>query len=433
MRKEIYNLKPNTDIAYVPSAYRINSIKLTNHAGLTEDIVDIIIDFKITESIYNPSLVAQFSIKDMANFMEDYELIGAEIIDVNISRTDFDTEQQTIVDLRFRVVEYPLFGRGQQNTQVYKITAITEHGYFSKLRSISRAIKKDLVSEIRSIITDDLGVSNFEVNGNIVNSFRGIIPYMSPIDAAAFILRRSFDANKGPVFLYQTLLGTVKLATYDHLVTQDNYYEYFDDMAYKEKPKTPEEFTERRQRILSLASPFRMSKIIPAAMGAFAASIEFLDLAVKTNTTEIYSYKKDPPQTLTGNKLLSSKDSIDYSAEFDGAKHYVPTSAAAWGDGIDSYSETMKLTWAVANSVIQNMEYAVHDIRLNGDMRFNAGKKIKLNVPKAVDGKSIEDTDKNDDIISGSYIIASVVHTFGEEYYIDAKIKRDSLTAPLQL
>ena len=342
-----------------------------------------------------------------------------------MAKTDPDTSYS--IELDFFVVEYPLYMRGQQNTQVYKISAITEHGYVSKLMSISKSFKDSSAAAIQKILEEDLKVKTFKTKGIINSNFSGVLPYMSPLDATAFLLRRTTDSTSGPCFLYQTLDGNVTLGTYTAMIAEKPYYTYEDGMLFRAIPNTPDEYRERKARILSMASDFRMSKIIPSALGAFASETAVLDLTTKSFVKKYFNYKKSDigKQSITGKSLLSSKFDMDLSTMSAGAKHFIPCAASTYNDAI-SYNESVKDNWGITNSKVQNMDSTVHDITLYGDYGLNAGKMIEIKIPKAVEPGSATDVLPYDKLISGKYMVTAVIHTFTSEYFIQARIKRDS-------
>lgn len=425
MPSKITSILPNTDKAITPAGYRLKGIILTNHKGLSIDIQAIVTEFTITESIYTPFLTATFMIKDIVNFIEEYQLSGYEKIKVTISRSE--PTKSTSIDLDFFVVEYPLYGRGQQNTQVYKISAITEHGYVSKLMSICRSFKDSSAAAIQKIMEDDLKVKTFSTKGTINSNFSGVIPYMNPLDATAFLLRRTTDSKSAPCFLYQTLDGKVTLASYTAMIAEKVYETYESGVLFRAKPNTDEEFYERKTRILSLTSDFRLSKIIPTALGAFASETAFLDITTKSYVKKYFNYKKSgiDKESITGKSLLSSKYDVDLSTKAEAAKHFIPIAASTYNDAI-SYNESVKNNWGITNAKVQNLDSCVHDLELYGDLEFNAGKIIEIKIPVAIEPKSQPDVIPYDKLISGKYMVASVIHTFTHEYFMQARIKRDS-------
>jgi hypothetical protein len=69
-----------------------------------------------------------------------------------------------------------------------------------------------------------------------------------------------------------------------------------------------------------------------------------------------------------------------------------------------------------------------HEIKIYGDYEFNPGKMIDITFPKSIDPQANDDEDYVDKSMSGKYIVTAVTHTFTKgEYYINARVKRDSL------
>ena len=73
------------------------------------------------------------------------------------------------------------------------------------------------------------------------------------------------------------------------------------------------------------------------------------------------------------------------------------------------------------------LETFTHDIRLPGDLQLNAGRKIRINFPKAKAPATLSQADLTDELISGLFIITSCSHSIeGGKYFCDLRIKRDS-------
>ena len=80
-----------------------------------------------------------------------------------------------------------------------------------------------------------------------------------------------------------------------------------------------------------------------------------------------------------------------------------------------------------------------HDLKLNGDFGLNPGRKVKLQIPKAIDPTIYKEYSGKsaiylyDEVISGTYLVTSVIHSFEDnEYYSNVRVKRDSLSLKLQ-
>ena len=79
-----------------------------------------------------------------------------------------------------------------------------------------------------------------------------------------------------------------------------------------------------------------------------------------------------------------------------------------------------------------------HDIRLHGNFKLNAGRKIQLEFPKAIDPVAYREASDNpkdhhrNEFLSGKYLITSAIHEFSDdEYYVNLRVKRDSFSVDL--
>jgi len=463
------NVKPNTLKALTPLAYNIDAIVLTNHAGKTADIQNIITDFSITESLYTSSLIFKANIKDVANFIEEYELNGQETIDVKIGRQDYASAEILSVDLKFFVTEYPLYGRAdkQQSTQVYAIVGVSRHAYLSKLLRISRAVQNVTSEEIRSILANDLNASKIGTWDAASSRFHGVIPYMNPLDAASWLLRRTYDtAKSAPFFLHETLRDGIQLRSYARLLDpaiNPIHRTYFDHKIFNTVAGTEADFKQRQERIYSISSEFKLSKILPAMGGAYGSTGLFMDLSTKKLSTEVYNYSDafDDTVTLNGYSLLSDKfmlplknadkrngnasgtisdiqspSSKGFQDMHNAKRGHVPTNKYAFSsDGsVSNYHGLSPANLSYLDAFNENMDAFVHDLTIAGDFTLSAGKRVVLKIPKAIDFGAYDKTaSKSDDdiydrVLSGTYIVTSIIHTFGAEYYCKLRVKRDSLS-----
>ena len=447
------NLKPNTDKALTPLAYSLRSITLTNHAGLQADIQNIVVDFSITESLYTAALIARFNIKDVANFIEEYQLIGQETIEVHMGRHDYTSPDWTDVKIKFYVTEYPMYGRDrQQTTQVYSITGVTRHAYISTFKRISRTVAGRVSDEIRKILSTDLLTETIGTIDPTSSRFHGVIPLSHPLDAAYWLLRRAYDDQANPFFLHETLRTGVNLRSLSNLISDDTnpvYREYRDTELFQAIPGSKEDFQERIENIYDVSSEFKLSKVLPTLSGgAYASRAVFVDASSKTISNYTYDYNKKfvPSQTMNGYSVLSNKFTVPYELPSatktinqmpDGFVEYIPTNKYAFSqDGsFKSYHDVLLNTSGHLNSNVETFDTIVHDIMVAGDFKLQSGMKVAVHIPKAIEPNEFNPATLNgkfDDIfdrtVSGKYIISAITHQFGEKYFCKLRLKRESFT-----
>jgi hypothetical protein len=448
------NIKPNTDKALTPLAYALDGIILTNHKGQTADIQNIVTDFSITESLYTASMILRLNIKDTANFIEEYQLIGQETIRVKMGRHDFTSPDWTDVDLTFYVTEYPIFGRGdQQNTQAYGIVAVSKQAYISAFKRISRAVKDTISSEIRRTLEQDLLVDSTRI-ANIettIGRFNGVLPLMHPMDSCYWLLRRAYDESSRPFFLSESMRDGIRLESLTTLIDEKKnpvYRTYRDAKLFAETPGTAAYFIEQLERVLDVASDFKLSKVLPTiSNGAYASRSTFLDLSTKTLRNQTFSYGSiDPKSTLNTHKVLSNTFGVPYSSDadikdlsqtYDAFTEYLPVNSLAYStDGsAQSYHDMMVNRLGTYNSIIETLDTITHEVLVAGDFNMRPGRKIALEIPKAIDLKAFDprtlkgnSDDLFDRTVSGKYLVTAVIHQFDEEYHCRMRVKRDSFT-----
>ena len=421
--------------AYIPSSYRLYAIDIENSRGDVRDIKDLIVEFRLSESLHLPFIEAEFYVKDGANFFEEFGIKGNEKIRVRLSRTARDIKDQE-VDIRFRLTQIPEYGRGNNgHEQAYVFTAISEHAYLSGFKTICRPIGGSISKEIKRLFVNDLLLDEdyFSIIGNPVTNFNGILNIGSPLFHANWLKNLLFDENQYPFFLYQSSYDSiVKLHSLYEMEQSDVYQEFYDKKFTQADTMSKEDYFERVSAILSVNSKLGISQSHIAKKGGYASEYRFIDFDNK--------------------KLIHQKKSIESGRTFDNDfrmefikngslkllnenfvdREYRPLSANTYRSNGENYSTVNKQFEQDRSLVLSHYDNFVHDLRINGDSDMSPGRKIKLNFPKATDpqvykqftGKSPQDF--IDESLSGEYIVFSVVHSFENgKYFNDIRVKKN--------
>jgi hypothetical protein len=429
---------PNSDKVSIPSGYNLAGLVLVTHNGIRLDIQSIVNKFTITESIYGLGLIFRCEVQDSVNLIEEYKLIGQERIEVYLSKTPSFAEQGDEVSLEFIVSEYPLYGKDlvQQNTQMYVIVGLSEHVFKSKLLRISRALTSENSVEIKRILSKDLVVDprrlgTFDITSS---TFSGIIPFSEPLRAASWLTANSFTGSGIPFFLFENLAG-IHFRSYRNLTSGPVYETYDDSKLFTHSAFTKEDYLQRKKRITTLVSDYRISKVVSAIAGSYASETTFVDIGRKRINSEIFSGTSvDNSVTLNGNPLCSAEWKI--SSDASGTQrslfeipeaHYKFLPADDLNKTYNTRFRSKK--YGTGNALTSGLDNYVHTLTLPGDLKLNAGSVIQLNILKAVDMASLNDNDEiYDSLLSGKYLVTSVVHNFAEEHICSVTVKKDSFT-----
>ena len=419
----------------VPSAYLVNSINLTNHKGETFDIQHLITEFSIKESIYSPTLIASFSVKDATNLIEFHSLIGQERITIDITKTDEDNVKE--LKLSFIVTEYPLYSKqNNDQLQVFTFSAISEHAYISRISKISRAYDGNTTDIIQKILTGDCKIVN--ENLNIVQSnttCKGVYPYQQPLQIVKKLLNVSSNDLQSPYYIFETLNGKINVLPLSEMLSQTPFDNYIKAKEYKANPMGKEDFNERRRKILSITSDLKLGTVFQMAEGAYASETNTLDIAKKTYTQTPYKYtehfKASQANNLSDSFTVDEKPLQDYTKSYI---DYISQNSLSFNEDTKQNINTERSKHgSLIRAHNELLDTLTHDISLYGDLDLTAGTLITLTLPKAIspDAKKTlgySQQESTDEYLSGDYLITSTKHTFKEgKYFITARVKKDTL------
>ena len=450
------NLEVGSGVSAIPSAYKLDSINITNYKGDTVDIKNLAVRMEITESLYVQSLKLKLTLKDSTNFIEEFPVTGQERVEVQIRSTvkrgksGKKTEKFIKkLKLNFFITEYPTFGSvpGKYHTDVISLIGISEQSYISNQKKISRSYVNNTAKEIEKILKEDLNLpaKKFKTSDDAISSSRGIIPNQRPMDVIEWFRKQTYSENNySPFFFFQTLNGKYKLFSLASLIDDDNpvFDTYHNTKNFNTEANTPEDYRQRETRILSISSDLKLNKSIQARAGAYASRNNYLDYSNKTYTNYEYNYVKDfsDKPSLESESVLSNKFKVadDNFIDFTQAHcEYISVNSNSF-EGNNNYNEMSKVSRHFLNAYNALHDTFTHDIRLNGNFKLNAGRKIELVFPKTIDPNAYRDVVKDpDDInknrfLSGKYLITSAIHEFeNDEYHVNIRVKRDSFSIKL--
>lgn len=442
------NLEIGSNKASIPSAYKLDHIFITNYKGEKQDIKFLAVKMEISESLYSQSLTLKLTLKDSTNFIEEFPLIGQEKIEVILNYKKRNGDPKNL-KLKFFISEYPTYGTSDKQVYVQVITlvGISEQSYISNQKKISRSYLNNTVNEIEKILTEDLNLPKrkFKHSGDSISSSKGIISNQRPMDVIEWFRRQSYAEDSfSPFFFFQTLNGKYRLFSLSSLISEDNkvFDKYFDSRDFTTDPNSDEDFRQREQRILKVSSDLKLNKSIQSRRGAFASQNNYLDYSNKTYTKYEYNYSTDfsDKPSLEGKKILSDKFLIgdDKLTDFTRAHcEYISVNSKSF-EGNNNYNDMSKISRHFINAYNALFNTFTHDIRLNGNFKLNAGRKIQLEFPKAIDPVAYRELSKNpkdhhrNEFLSGKYLITSAIHEFSDdEYYVNLRVKRDSFSVDL--
>lgn len=422
----------------------IESITIINHRGETKDIHDLVSTITLTESLYQPHVALKLGVRDESNFFEFFSLNGNEKIVIALRQNSYGTEE-VIVEILFRVTDYPRYSRGDEGqSQYYLINAVTEPAYYSELKNISRGFNGTLVNEIRRILEKDLGTP-LRVTGDSTTSSSGVYGWMKPLDQAVEFANALSSPDGSPFYLYHDIHDAMNLRSYKSIVNRTPYHTYY-DRVYREDgaERNLANEAEKAFIIRDLKSFLGLDRVANAKNGAYASSNSFFDLSTRTFLQRKFNYNRDFQRDLQGVFLTGKTNHLDGFSPLGDSKNFSDSPEMVQNisllnrhnfNGNPNLAELEYAMGAVMDSYAANLDTISHEMSVAGNLLLNPGVVIELDIPKATDLSRLRsyygnDVNLADVVLSRKYMVTTAIHTIElvtGNYQTVCKIVTDSI------
>ena len=389
-------------------------------------ITNSIVEFVIYENLARPYLTAKFAIDNSQSFIEGIDFQGTEKIEIEFESTEND--DGTSIKKSFIATEITKTVRATEQAEIVYFDAIEDIAFKSTLYNVNKCYTGNIISIVSSMFTEYLDkgvrVSDFANQEQI----KVIIPNMTPIDAANWLLHRASSLDGLPFYAYSTLVNDeIFISDIGSIIRQDiinpNYpYLYWQAASQViDANHTPiVNFTyDKVEKTLGLIQK-----------GAVGAKYNFIDTLTNRSQVVNFNATNDTFKTLSENDYFKDDnipihDNAQYEDksidEYQSKNIFVVSSNGAFT--LDNYSinslyeEKSYQKTLISNSVKQflvksPMSIMVHGQHfIKGDQHYSIGNKARIifldtdqeitNAPPGIDAKK-----------SGDYIIHAAKHHF---------------------
>ena len=435
----------------VPGTFYVQQMLIQNQKGVVVDLRPLVTSFSLTEELFSPVIMFNARIRDNINFFEDFAISGQEIIHLIVHKpNDSRTGVMEPINIKFLVKEYPNYVKTPQSSvQEYDLIAISDFGYLSLLKRISRSVKGNVVDSIVKIFEKDLNVKTTIVSQPCTSSFDGVLVIQSPLKAIEWLRQKAYDSEGSPFFIFPRIGSpNIIITSLANLFRKKVYKEYnYRPYANGTVPTSKEAYMEAVKKIIDVKSNIKLDKLKQANEGAFASKTVVTDYAKKSFFETIFNRDKDTK--LKANKLLENSpwgktlnfitNGITSAPEqltdiADASRTNISTNTNSNSSGNPNSSTLLSESLGRLKSYLSNMETLNHQMEVYGDFNLNPGRKIVINIPKSCNleeykkkiNTALEDDDDVDAALSGTYMVAVAVHTFSDGVYTtSAKIMKD--------
>jgi hypothetical protein len=180
--------------------------------GQPIDIYGMIAEVSIFESLEKSYLTAQIVIVDSQAVMSDIvNLQGTEKLKITIKTiNEGEGAENEEFTLNLRVSSVADETKTNDYTMVYVLNCVSEHAFNDANAQISKSYTGQVEDIAERVLKDYLDVKvhrdeKYWEGETVQGRLKVIVPYLSPIDTASWMVERGCKSNSSPIFMWKTI------------------------------------------------------------------------------------------------------------------------------------------------------------------------------------------------------------------------------------
>jgi hypothetical protein len=232
--------------ATLPNSYTVESFTVTLNDGTKINAKDLLVSFVIHESLFSPTINAEFRILDGFGMLVDGHIIGGEEVELKVIRIDNSKDtyanSSNKIHLKLNIANIFDHTTPKVGLQSYTLTCLSKHAFINISKTLNRSFTGVIHDLIDKICSNDLK-TKINSTGNSSDEIVGIYPDLKPLDAIQWLLRNISDETT-PYFFYDTIQDGLQLNSYKQLINEDSYRKYNNSPFFQTTVGTKEYFEE---------------------------------------------------------------------------------------------------------------------------------------------------------------------------------------------
>ena len=208
--------------------YQKATITSDRNEELFIDIRPVIFELTFFESLDKPYVTGQIAVSDDAGLFDSLQFSGTERLNIKMltELSATGSTEEIVMDRSFLLTSIDSITKsaGSGNSAIYVLNFIDEHAFVSKTKNVSRAVRDNLTKEILKLCQNEVGknVDLSYAGESVQSNFKGVIPYMHPLEAASWLTKKATSKHGMPFFLYASIHDTnLRLGSLDVMLQQE--------------------------------------------------------------------------------------------------------------------------------------------------------------------------------------------------------------------
>ena len=435
----------------------IDDLTLVSLDGKAQDLIKYYTEIRLFESVFIPTLTADVVVRDPENIIERLPIVGGETVHLKLRTSTFPDAPGACIQRSFAVAEIKNRGLDNDRQQVYTLKLVSPEMMNDSANTLTRAFPgaggdtnteaiaqqifdDHIVQEGRYLPDDD--ENKLVIAGSPhKSSIQYISNAWSPFENMNYICQRIHAADiEGSDFFFFESNKNYYLTSLQHLI-REGKNGYFEEYIYKPGSlpakgredgnyigiPVPDYFN----RIESINIPRTISIIEGNLDGAYASNIQAYDMFNKKfkhfhldviedgpnyeRTDDNSPVPRGLPKSVTAYTSVKLLNSYTWNS---------PEQSQGLNDDA---LQTHYTSDAVRKQIINSFNDYQFLIEVPGRTDIEVGMSIRLKYPKPT-AKSAKDTDEEDKVLSGQYIITEIKHKINPaEYGMTLRITKNGV------
>jgi len=216
---------------YAVGEFVVEAFTLINQYNESLEITNMVMGFKLYESIFNKFVTGEVSVADGLNLPKNFRLTGQEYLRISIKQkegNDEEAEEDFSIDKTFRIYKLDNVIRVNEVTQSYVLRICDPRMFYARRKKISQTLRGRYDQILQNALIDvgKFKVEEFDAWEQTKPDNKQLIcPNWSVAQLTDYIVNNSqvseSHAYKNDMFFYQTLNGGFRFQSFDNMCTQE--------------------------------------------------------------------------------------------------------------------------------------------------------------------------------------------------------------------
>jgi len=216
---------------YAVGEFTIEAFTIVNQYNESLEITNMVMGFKLYESIFNKFVTGEVSLVDGLNLPKNFRLTGQEYLRVSLKQKEGmgeDADRDFSIDKTFRIYKLDNITRVDELTQAYVMRICDPRMFYARRKRISQTLRGRYDQILQNALVDvgKFNVDEFDAWEQTVPENKQLIcPNWNIAQLMDYIVNNSQVSEshgyKNSMFFYQTLNGGFRFQSFDSMCDQE--------------------------------------------------------------------------------------------------------------------------------------------------------------------------------------------------------------------